>query len=352
MDDANILKNRIKNKFNDKSCIKDNISFPREIKIDVSSSCNYKCIMCQHSIMQGGGITIDSKLCKKILSEAYSAGARECSFHFWGEPLLNKSLEDYILYAKNLGYEYVYFTTNGYLATIERSRKLLDAGLDSIRFSINASRENYKLVHGIDGYDRVLNNIKALYDYRIQSKSKCKIYVSFIATKQTALEASKVTIDVKEYVDDIVIIKVRNFGGIAKNIFKILEIGNDNYRQTYPCTQPFKDFCVSAEGYLLTCCFDAENKTVIADLNNCSVIEAWYSKKFEDFRKRHLAGDLKGTLCYNCLNSAEETVLSLTEDVNTPILDFSMEKEVMDRIHQIEENNLVNLVSDIRGYYP
>ena len=47
-------------------------------------------------------------------------------------------LPDYIAEAKRIGYSYVYLTSNGSLATPEKAKAALDAGLDSIKFSINA----------------------------------------------------------------------------------------------------------------------------------------------------------------------------------------------------------------------
>ena len=97
---------------------------------------------------------IDPEFAKRILKEAYDLGTREVGFYGMGEPLLDKNLEDYIAYAKMLGYEYTYITTNGALLSKERSEWLMDAGIDSIKFSINATNaRDYQLIHGKDEFD-------------------------------------------------------------------------------------------------------------------------------------------------------------------------------------------------------
>jgi hypothetical protein len=217
-------------------------------------------------------------------------------------------------------------------------KKLLDAGLDSIKFSINTTGKNYELVHGVAGYDVVLNNLKNLYEYRKQTNSSCKIYISIVIIKQTHNETEKIINEVKKYVDDILIVKVRNFGCTFKDIFSLIEIGQDHYSQTYPCIEPFKNLYVSAEGYLLACSFDTQNTMVIADLNTCSVTEAWYGEKFNAFRKRHLAGEMDGMLCYNCLNHTNKNVVPITDNVINPAFDFSLEESIKERIRQIEVN--------------
>lgn len=45
-------------------------------------------------------------------------------------------LPDYIAKAKEIGYTYVYLTSNGSLATPTKMRAVIDAGLDSLRFPL------------------------------------------------------------------------------------------------------------------------------------------------------------------------------------------------------------------------
>ena len=69
---------------------------------------------------------------------------RDVGFYVNGDPLLDKRLAMFIKYAKEIGYTYIYITTNGILANLDRVKKLYEAGLNSIKYSINASnREDY-----------------------------------------------------------------------------------------------------------------------------------------------------------------------------------------------------------------
>ena len=54
----------------------------------------------------------------------------------------------------------IYITTNGALAQPDRIRYLAELGLNSIKYSVNAStRETYKKIHGKDDFETVRNNI-------------------------------------------------------------------------------------------------------------------------------------------------------------------------------------------------
>jgi hypothetical protein len=78
-------------------------------------------------------------------------------------------------------------------------------------------------------------------------------------------------------------------------------IGNDEYSFEYPCGQLFKTVVTTAEGYLVVCCQDFDKMTVVADLNQVSVLDAWNSDEFVKFRLRHINKDFEGTICNNCL---------------------------------------------------
>lgn len=140
-------------------------AFPKILKIDACNTCNYNCIFCPQSAQHNKKGCIDKDLCLKVMEDAYEAGARELCLSMTGEPLLNRDLEAYVAYAKELGYSYVFFNTNGYLLTRERSEKLLESGLDSIKISLNASH-SYALVHGVDGLDQVSDNVKTFNKLR------------------------------------------------------------------------------------------------------------------------------------------------------------------------------------------
>ena len=85
---------------------------------------------------------------------------------------MTKNLQDYIFEAKKLGIKRVYITTNGALANIDKVIKCIEAGLDSIKFSINAgTKESYKLIHGQDDFEKVFNNLNAIFDYKKKKKN-------------------------------------------------------------------------------------------------------------------------------------------------------------------------------------
>jgi len=332
------LKKRWLNKKHDLKEIGETPAFPKVIKLDISSMCNYQCLFCpQSKYGRTESRNIDHELALKIIKDAYDNGAREICLAMRGEPLLNSALEEYICYAKKIGYTYVFINTNGYLLDKDRGQRLLEAGIDSIKVSVNAADKSYYLIHGVDAYQRVKQNIIDFDYLRKSFSAPCRLFVSYVATKQTLKEAEIVKVDLKNYVDEIVVMNANSRGGGINEVEEKLYAGDDEYTFEYPCSQLFNTINVTAEGYMIICCQDFENLTVVSDLNHESIDEAWNGDIFRNFRHRYLNHDFKGTLCQNCLFHTNEDVVPLKKDVICFHVDKEKENELNQRILKLEE---------------
>ena len=87
--------------------------FPKtNFLMELSNVCNHACIFCAHQKMQRKVSKMNQSTGFRILQEAYDLGTREVGFYATGEPFLVPELP-------------------------EKIRSVIDAGLDSIKFSIN-----------------------------------------------------------------------------------------------------------------------------------------------------------------------------------------------------------------------
>ena len=289
--------------------------FPRNMLLEVTNLCNNKCIFCanEKSSRRKGFIEFNKALC--ILKEAYNNGTREVGFYATGEPLLNKDLEKYIYYAKEIGYEYTYLTTNGVLLDEERANKLIDSGIDSIKVSLNAvNREDYIFIHGVDYFDKVLKNIISLS--KIKKYKKFKLYISCILTNQTVESKYEFKKYFEKYVDEIWFDNCSNIGGYMCEINDLIAVNKDSghHFENNICPLIFKNLYVTYEGYLTMCCTDFQNYLVVADLNKIPLAEAWNNELAVKLRKAHLNHKLEKTLCYNCIYNCETKVKPLIDE--------------------------------------
>jgi hypothetical protein len=72
-------------------------------------------------------------------------------------------------------------------------------------------------------------------------------------------------------------------------------------RDPLPCWSAFTEGHITAQGLLSACCFDADSRWNMGDLNRMGFMEAWHSLPFQQLRSAHLARDVTGTVCQACV---------------------------------------------------
>lgn len=273
-------------------------AFPTKMKIEVSNYCNHNCVFCGRNQLGRIGGYIDESFYSRIMLEAYEAGVREVGLFINGEPFTSPKLPEFIKIAKDIGYTYVYLTTNGALATPELQMKIFDAGLDSIKFSINAAkRDTYIKIHGHDDFEKVLENLRFCSDLKKNDGRKFNLFGSFVVTNINSDEVELFKTQYMSLFDDFAFYKARANGLLQENAK--LTIGG--FTKQRSCVLPFNTLNIDYDGSLLACCEDINHKIQVADLNDVALIDAWYGENMTNLRRAHLEGKLDGYICEECL---------------------------------------------------
>jgi len=160
---------------------------PKSVKIELTGRCNYRCGFCALRMREcqpkpEDDMSLD--FFKKITSEMYFSGVEEIGLFYLGESLMNPNLTiqacDFLKHT--LGMPYVFLTTNGSLATPAILHRLMAAGLDSLKFSINAADfDQFEEVMGVKPklYKKALAAVKTAREVR-DCGYHTKIYASSI----------------------------------------------------------------------------------------------------------------------------------------------------------------------------
>lgn len=290
---------------------------PRSVKIEATGGlCNYRCSFCTlRSRAEQPTQAMDWELYKRIMREMREAGVEEVGLFYISEPFFKPlRLIECIRYAKELGFPYVFITTNGSLANEAHVDMAMAAGLDSIKFSINFSDdEQFTKITGrpARNYGWALENLKVARRIRDEKGYDCGIYASsiqFTGEQQAKMEAI-IEKHVKPYVDEHYWLPLYSFGGsdvagvgkpIAGNQGRIGAL-----RDGLPCWSLWEGHIRSStdgkKAYLSACCFGSDGKFDVADLSQVSFMEAWHAPEFQRLRQAHLTKDVTGTVCEKCL---------------------------------------------------
>jgi MoaA/NifB/PqqE/SkfB family radical SAM enzyme len=245
---------------------------------------------------------IDHAFLKRILHEAYDMGVRRVGLYTIGEMFLCRDIVTHIKNAKEAGFEYVYADTNGALADRSNLEAVITAGLDSIKFSINAGKtETYKKIHGQDKFETVLENLQICHELKQQLNQKLKIFVSFVVTKENEDEIEILRGMVEPYINEYMVhpISVRHYSENDKR--NALEPRIGKHMQEIPCFMVFTRLHITFDGYLTACCQDFNYDLLLADLKKMPLKEAWVSKNAIELRLAHINRNVEGFLCNNCV---------------------------------------------------
>jgi MoaA/NifB/PqqE/SkfB family radical SAM enzyme len=290
---------------------------PRSVKIEISPRCNYRCGFCALRTREvQPKWDMDFSLFQRITREMREAGVEEIGVFYLGESFMNpRLLVDCIRYLKqDIAMPYVFLTSNASMAFPEAVDACMNAGLDSLKWSVNAAtEEQFEKIMGVAGklFHRALDNIQSAWEVRRDKKYTTGLFASSIHYdgEQLAKMEKLLTERVRPYVDQHYWLPLYSMGAFATQREEQLgyrpTAGNqgrlDALREPLPCWSAFTEGHVTSEGKLSACCFDATANWTMGDLNQQSFMEAWNSAPFVALRSAHLRKDVRGTVCENCI---------------------------------------------------
>ena len=118
--------------------------FPLYLQVELHQICNLRCPMCSITVPEAREKYVTDKhlsweMYEKIILEAEKYECPSLNPQGVNEPLLDQNLEDHIKFAKKHGFIDIFMNTNATLLSEERSKKILEAGLTRLRFSLDAA---------------------------------------------------------------------------------------------------------------------------------------------------------------------------------------------------------------------
>ena len=290
---------------------------PKSVKIELTGKCNYRCGFCAlrtREVQPKGDMDFD--LFRRVTREMRDAGVEEIGVFYLGESFMAPELLiDAVAYLKGeLGIPYVFCTSNGSMAEPDVVEALMVEGLDSLKWSVNAADEpQFVRVMGVSAklFEKALENIREACNVRQRGRYRTGLYASSIRYdgEQAGRMEAMLRVRVIPYVDQHYWLPLYSMGAFATR--REAELGYrptagnqgrlDNLREPLPCWSAFTEGHVTADGKLSACCFDANANWTMADLNEVGFIEGWNSGRFVELRKAHLAKDVTGTVCQDCI---------------------------------------------------
>lgn len=288
---------------------------PFALHVFPSYFCDFKCCYCIHSLTESqlAKIPIRRRFMNFDVFRNAIDGAclfqdrlKLINFAGHGEPLLNRDIAKMIAYAKEKNIaDKIELVTNANNLTEHVSDSLIEAGLDSLRISIQGvTKEKYQEVSRVKiDFDRLVDRIGYFYAH----KKQCSVYIKII---DAALDTPG---DEKRFME--------LFGGVCDRIAveHLVPTASgvdysglrESYRETQQgyeagrvaaCPMPFYMMIVEPDGEVRTCC---ATRFPVSAGNACAstLYDIWNGEALKEFWKMHLEGGRDAhAVCRSCSN--------------------------------------------------
>jgi len=272
----------------------------KKLNFDVCTFCNHKCSFCSNSDDRTIKYQTSLDEFQKVMSNVLKyVECDELGLSAKGEVLVNNDFTKIVRSCKeDFQIPYIYISSNGALLDEKKAIEIIEAGMDSIKFSINAlTRESYKAVHKVDDFEKVIKNYKSLINLKRHNYPKLKIFLSsVIDMSKEELESNfRALLGAEDYalIDGVSL--------YALTYTPKFEVHSDA-NVTSKCSIPFRELYINSDGTLGLCCKDYFDEVNFGSLLEHDFMDVYNSDAFKEVREMHKKSEFPdGHLCKNCL---------------------------------------------------
>lgn len=270
--------------------------YPLLVDIELSSICNLHCPMC-YTITDKFKEHVDTTrmdwdLFTRVIDEI-GGKVPAIRLSLRGEALLHKRFADCVRYAKSKGIKEVSTLTHGGKLTLDFFKEIVEAGIDWITISVDGVGETYERIRKPIKFKQLMDKIKAIDAYKKANnlhRPVIKVQGIWPAIRD----------DAQEYYDTF----SPHVDLVAYNPL-IDYLGNDTqieYLENFTCPQQYQRLVIGADGLVMKCSNDEENREVIGDVKLQTVHEIWHGEKMNAVRELHKQdrGFMKSAVCRRC----------------------------------------------------
>ena len=290
---------------------------PVVYNIETTNACNMRCEMCPRTTIMTRPIeTLRPELFKKVIDQLNPFSSEQLSrwedfvvsnygvkktemnenhyflyviprvivLHGYGDPLLDKSMPQYVKWMTERGLE-SYFSCNPANINMDRTIETFENGLGYVKYSIESVDDlRHKEVRGqASNFTESYKNILKLLDLKAQRNYKTTIVITMINLNKTWQR------------DEFERLK-EAFNGM--DVYVYLKSQDqmwyeDNKQQTQSihwlefCQFPWSSMTIKSNGQSVECVEDFNNEIILGDAANESLYDIWNGNKYKAFRNDH-----------------------------------------------------------------
>ncbi len=284
--------------------------FPRIIDVELTNTCNFHCLMCPvgTSAQSRKKGLMSEEIFLRVLDQASEHGT-PLRFILWGEPTLHPQWLDWMELTVKRGL-LAHFNTNGSRLGETEMRRLVDVGVQSMKFSFQGvDSKSYREMRNTDYFEELMAKVKLLHDIRGEAPHPF-IHVSTTITyegpelvaafrERVAAFTDKATVGRTE-LERFDISKARLTAEESAALARMK--GEEQLVRQHPsCPEVFDKLSVYWDGTVSACCRDFDGVMAVGHVLDKPLAEIWRDKQLAFYRERLAAGEYdRFELCRVC----------------------------------------------------
>lgn len=224
------------------------------VLIELTNNCNLRCAKC--TLVNSGRNRgfIDDALVEKVLRDIEAAKApTEIALSGSGEPTLHPHLVEYVKAARSIpNVGVIGFATNGVALTSGLSERLLEAGLNRLKASLDTDDpREYLRLNGKDTYEQASSNFLRFCQLNKATGNRCRVTLKGTLYQNDLALARRLKKQWTPYVDQVRITPVHNWAGMATR-----GLSRTGSRRP-PCWMLWEQVQILWDGQITICCTDS-----------------------------------------------------------------------------------------------
>lgn len=294
-------------------------SNPIIYNIETTNRCNMRCKMCPRTTMMTRRIEdIDRKTFEKVVeqikphdADTWQKWKKYCEekygiceddapsenhfflyviskviqLHGYGDPLLDKNMHEYIKILHSRGF-YSYFSCNPANINLELTYKMLDAGLDYIKYSIESVDDAvHKTIRGEQSnFSESYQKIQEVLAYKHKNNLHTTVVITMLDLNRTnQQEDYEKLMRAFDGLDVYIYLKSEDCQWYRKDFH-----GTKSIHWSEVCKHPWMTMTIKSNGEAAMCMEDFNNEIVFGNVHNQSLKEIWDGEEYRQFRKDHI----------------------------------------------------------------
>lgn len=242
---------------------------PRFIQMETMTACNAKCPFCPQRAIRRKPSVMPDATWKKIIDQTRGMHITYRPF-LTNEPFLDKRQVKIIAYIKKRDpAARIEYNTNGAVLTEELGRRLLDAGVDVMRFSVDGfSQKTYGMSRVGLSYERVLQRVTKFLELWDRGGFRD---TTFTEMRMIEMPQSRHEIPAyKKYwgprCSEVIVTPLYQWPWTGQKPQDVV---------LKPCLKILDEMFFFADGKATLCCWDVNARAAIGDVHAQSAMEIW-----------------------------------------------------------------------------